>query len=165
MDWLAGLHSLIGSDEDGILWWQMTVRAGVIFTFGLLLIRLFGRRAFGKYTPLDLVLAIVVGSNLSRAMTATVPFVPTLAATAAIVVFYWLLTIVTAQWRFAGRILKGEPVHLARHGEIDRKAMLRAGISEGDLEEAARRSNVAGIREIEEAILERSGEISVFRRQ
>lgn len=101
MHWsgLSGdFHDLIGSKGD-ILWWQMSIRAVLIFLFGLVLIRLFGRRAFGKQTALDIVLAIVVGSNLSRALTANAPFFPTLAATAAIVLLFWLLSSLSARWQ------------------------------------------------------------------
>jgi glucose dehydrogenase len=44
---------LIGHKGD-ILWWEMSIRAVLIFIFGLVLIRLFGRRAFGKQHPLDM---------------------------------------------------------------------------------------------------------------
>ena len=50
---------LIGHKGD-ILWWEMSIRAVLIFIFGLVLIRLFGRRAFGKQNPLDIVVAIIL---------------------------------------------------------------------------------------------------------
>lgn len=55
-------HDLIGAAND-ITWWQMSLRAALIFLFGLLLLRLFGPKAFGKQTPVDIVLAIIMGSN------------------------------------------------------------------------------------------------------
>ena len=33
---------LIGHGADALTWWQMTIRAAVVFVFGLLLIRAFG---------------------------------------------------------------------------------------------------------------------------
>ncbi|MBN9076695.1 MAG: hypothetical protein J0H84_10770 [Rhizobiales bacterium] len=48
MDILSGFHALIGEDERHILWWQMSIRAVLVFVFGLILIRLFGRRVFGR---------------------------------------------------------------------------------------------------------------------
>jgi uncharacterized membrane protein YcaP (DUF421 family) len=61
MGWIT---ELIGETEN-VLWWQMCIRAVLILIFGLVLIRIFGRRAFSKQNPLDIVVAIVVGSNLS----------------------------------------------------------------------------------------------------
>jgi hypothetical protein len=105
----------------------MNVRAVLILIFGLLLIRLLGRRAFGKQNPLDIVVSIVVGSNLSRTLTGNSPFLPTLAGTAALVILFWLLELGTARWHSLGYLLKGEPVRLARDHQLDRDAMKRWG--------------------------------------
>src|SRR5688500_11455069 len=64
----SDLHDLIGPDSAAITWWQMSVRAVIVFAFGILLVRLSGKRTFGKLSAFDIVLAIVVGSNLSRAL-------------------------------------------------------------------------------------------------
>jgi hypothetical protein len=69
---------LLGSDAQHILWWQMCIRAVFVFLFGLTVLRVFGRKAFGKQCSVNIVLAIVIGSNLSRTLTASAPFVPTL---------------------------------------------------------------------------------------
>ena len=167
MDWselYRVLHDLIGSGEDAILWWQACVRAGLVFLFGLLLIRLFGRRAFGKQTALDIVLAIIVGSNLSRALTGNAPFLPTLAATVVLALCFWLFDHAAARWSGFSSFVKGDPIRLVRDGRPDRKNMRKAGVSEGDIEEAARRSGVSGLSGVAEAFLERSGKISTLRR-
>jgi len=56
MDWF---HHIIGPDKPQILWWQECIRALLIFVFGLVLIRLFGRRAFGRQNALDIIFAII----------------------------------------------------------------------------------------------------------
>jgi uncharacterized membrane protein YcaP (DUF421 family) len=58
----------------------MSLRGLSVFLFGLALLRVFGRTAFGKQSPLDIVVAIVVGSNLSRTLTGNAPLLPTFAA-------------------------------------------------------------------------------------
>jgi uncharacterized membrane protein YcaP (DUF421 family) len=161
--WSGDFYDLVGTKGD-ILWWQMSIRAVLIFLFGLVLIRLFGRRAFGKQTALDIVLAIIVGSNLSRALTANSPFFPTLAATAAIVLLFWFLSHLSARSPWFSRLVKGNPIWLIRGGRADKKKMRRAGVSEGDLDEEARGSGLAGVGSVEEAVLERSGKISTIGR-
>lgn len=78
MDWLT---ALIGPDDGTATTWQFCVRALVLLPYGILCIRIAGRRTFSNLTPLDIFVAIVVGSNISRAMTGKAPFLPTLAAT------------------------------------------------------------------------------------
>src|SRR5947207_3806516 len=114
---------LIGHEGD-ILWWQMSIRAVLIFIFGLVLIRVFGRRAFGKQNPLDIVVAIIVGSSLSRALTGNAPFIPTLIATAVLVWFFWVLEHAAARWHWLSRLANGDPVWLARDHRLDRSAMI-----------------------------------------
>lgn len=161
MDWIS---ALIGEGDD-LLWWQMSLRAVLILVFGLLLIRLLGRRAFGKQNPLDIVVAIVIGSNLSRALTGNAPFFPTLTASAVLLGVFCLLEEIAARWHFLSRLLKGDPVALMRDRNLDRRAMERWGVTEGDIEEAARQSGKPGLDALDDALLERSGKISTISRR
>lgn len=161
MEWLDSVHALIGREDGPIAWWQMIVRGFLVFGFGLALVRTAGRRAFGRQTPLDVVLAVLIGSNLSRTLTGNAPFFATLAATAALVVLYWLAVHAAARWHVFGWLVKGDVVQLVRSGRLDRRAMRRAGVSDGDLEEAIRRAGFRTLEQVETAVLERSGKISI----
>jgi uncharacterized membrane protein YcaP (DUF421 family) len=158
MTWIT---DVIGAKGD-VLWWQMSVRAVLILVFGLVLIRLLGRRAFGQQNPLDIVVAIVVGSSLSRALTGNSPFFSTLAAMAVLLLVFWLLDHAAARSRLLGKLTKGDPVSLARDHRFDRKALALWGITEGDIAEAARASGMPGVEAVKDAVLERSGKISTI---
>lgn len=159
MDWF---HQIIGPDNPQILWWQECVRALLIFVYGLVLIRLFGRRAFGRQNPLDIVFAIVIGSNLSRTLTGNAEFLPTLAATAVMSFVYWVSDHIAARWGLFSRLVKGAPIPLTRDGKPDPRAMRRSGVSEGDIEESARSSGMPSLETLQQAILERNGKISTI---
>jgi uncharacterized membrane protein YcaP (DUF421 family) len=139
----------------------MSIRGVLVFLYGLVLVRVAGRRVFGKLTAFDIQLAVLVGSNLSRTLTASAPFVPTLAATAAIALAHWSVTFLAFHSKLVGKLVKGEVVPLVRDGEVDWRAMRRHGLSEGDLEEAAREAGVFDLDQVWTAVLERSGRISV----
>ena len=162
MAWLESIDGLIGMDGGSIAWWQMSIRAAVVFLFGLVLVRIFGQRAFGRQTVLDVILAIVVGSNLSRTMTGNAPLFPTLAATTGLVLLYWVFAQIAARWHRVSWLVKGGVIQLAHDGRLDRRAMRRSGISEGDIEEAMRRSGIGSIDQVRSAYLERNGKISVL---
>jgi uncharacterized membrane protein YcaP (DUF421 family) len=155
---------LIGH-KGAILWWEMSIRAVLVFIFGLVLIRLFGRRAFGKQNPLDIVVAIIVGSSLSRALTGNAPFISTIIAMAVLVSLFWVLEHAAARWHWLGRLAKGDPVWLAGDHHLDRSVMKWWGVTEGDICEAARNAGVAELDAIREAVLERSGKISTVSRK
>ncbi|MEQ9549584.1 MAG: hypothetical protein RIM23_08200 [Coleofasciculus sp. G3-WIS-01] len=49
--------------------WQMGLRAAVIYGTALIMVRVIGDRRFiGKYAAMDLLLGVVLGSTLSRAI-------------------------------------------------------------------------------------------------
>jgi uncharacterized membrane protein YcaP (DUF421 family) len=162
---MHGIYAVIGQDRGEIFWWQMVIRGIIIFVYGLILLRIAGLRAFGRHSALDIVLTVLIGSNLSRALTAGAPFCPTMAATAAIVGLYWLSIHVTQRSDLAGWVMKGHPVQLVRDGQVDDTAMKSSGISHLDLHEACREAHVDDLESVQHAILERSGKISIIPRK
>ena len=161
---LFGLHSLIGREDAAITWAQMGLRGALIFLAGLLLVRLAGKRLFGKWDALDTVVAVMIGSNLSRAMTGSAPFGPTLLATAGLLLLHALFVYAAVAFPGISSLIKGRFVTLVRDGTIDMSAMRRHGIGTGDLEEAARCHGIASLGEVRQAFLERNGAISLIRR-
>ena len=142
----------------------MCVRAGLILVFGLALVRAAGKRVFGKWGAIDIILSVIIGSNLSRALTGTAPFWETLLATAVLVALHASLVALATHVRPLGPILKGHPVRIVHDGEPDHRIMRRHGIGEGDLEEALREGGVTDCKDVAEAWVERNGKISVIKR-
>ena len=161
MDWI---RSVIGPDESAEPW-QICVRAVIIFAFGLACLRISGRRTFAQATPLDIFIAIVVGSNLSRVMTGKASFFGGLAATLLLVVLHRLLAMGTLRWNALAWLVKAPPAVLVRDGTIDRHALRRHGLSQEDLEEGLRMEQVEDCKEVRLATLEGGGKISVVRKR
>jgi uncharacterized membrane protein YcaP (DUF421 family) len=156
------IRALIGPDTGEVAIWQFCVRAVVIFTFGVFCIRLAGRRTFSQYSPLDIVVYLLVGSNLSRTMTGKADFFGGLAATLVIVVLHRLLALATLRWRGLARLVKGEPRVLIRDGAIDRTALVRHGLSDADLAASLRlEGGVERAEDVHIATIETGGRISV----
>lgn len=140
---------------------QECIRAATVFVWGLALVRIAGRRIFGKWAALDIVVAIIVGSNLSRAITGNAPFAGTLSATALMVLMHWLLAILSSRYRTLAFITEGLPVKLIVDGKLHDNARLRHGVTENDIAEALRQSGVKSIEEVREMSLEPSGKLNV----
>lgn len=81
--------SLLGIGQDSITWWQMLLRAVVVYILALAMVRLGDKRFLGKNTAFDVILGVVLGSVVSRAITNSSPFVPTLIAAVTLVALHW----------------------------------------------------------------------------
>jgi uncharacterized membrane protein YcaP (DUF421 family) len=158
MTWLS---ALVGPDDGTPETWQFCVRALLLLPYGILCIRIAGRRTFSNLTPLDIFVAIVVGSNISRAMTGKAPFLSSLTATLLLVVLHRLLAMATVRSNLLARFIKGRPVELVRDGKVDRAALRSNHLSEDDLIEGLRMEQAARVEDVELATFERGGKISV----
>jgi uncharacterized membrane protein YcaP (DUF421 family) len=147
----------------GLTWAQECARGAVIFVFGLIMVRVSGRRSFGRWSPLDIVVSIVVGSSLSRALTGSAQLAGTLLAVSVIMVLHWLLARASARWGRLARIVEGVPIEISRDGKVDRAKLAKQSISEIDLAEALRQGGVGSLSETRVLTLEPSGKITVLR--
>ena len=159
---MIAFDSVFGSDNH-LAWWQECARAVVIFAYGLALVRLAGRRVFGKWAALDIIVSIVVGSNLSRALTGSAALLGTLAATTLLMALHWLLAHAAARSSRLSRLVEGPAIELARGGTPEPSTLARAAVSEGDLGEALRQAGVERAADARLITLEPSGKITVLK--
>jgi len=129
----------------------------------LVLVRVAGRRVFGKWAALDIIVSVIVGSNLSRALTGQASLSGTLAATTLLMVLHWLLAQAAARSAWLASILEGTPIELGRAGLVKQAAMRRHSVSHRDLEEALHQSSVEDISKTQRVVLEPSGKITVLK--
>jgi uncharacterized membrane protein YcaP (DUF421 family) len=159
------LRTLIGPDNGDASAAQLCARAVILFFIGIAYIRIAGRRTFSHATPLDIVVALIVGSNLSRAMTGKAPFWPALAATLLLVALHRGFAMLTLHSTWLAKLMNGQPVVLVRDGVEDPAAMRRHEIGEDDLLEGLRLEQVERPEEVRLATLENNGRISVVRQR
>jgi len=146
-----------------LAWWQECTRAVVVFIYGLLLVRLAGRRVFGKWAALDIIVSIMIGSSLSRIITGTAQLGGTLVATAVLLGLHFVLAHTAARWQWASRLLEGAPVVLARDGQLMERSRMAQAVSQNDIAEALRTSQVEDVAETRLMMLESNGKISILK--
>jgi uncharacterized membrane protein YcaP (DUF421 family) len=158
------VHALIGPDGGGGSVVQVCCRTALLLLFGLLCIRVAGRRTFAQYAPLDIIVAIVIGSNISRMMTGTARFSTGIAATLLIVLLHRALALLGQRWPWLGRLIRGRPITLIRDGHVDGEALRRHELGPDDLGEALRLEQAESPADVALATLEAGGRISVIRK-
>ena len=141
---------------------QMTARSFVMFFIALILIRISGMRSFGSKSAFDNIIVIMLGAILSRAVVGASPFISTVAAGITICVVHRVLAKLCTRFHFISNLLKGTDQLLYGNGQLHKKNMMKADITQGDLEEGIRlAANVNSLEKIDEVRMERSGQISV----
>jgi uncharacterized membrane protein YcaP (DUF421 family) len=144
---------------------QVVVRALVAYALGWLLLRLARNRLISRYTAFDAVLGFVLGSTLSRAVNGSAPPFVTYVAVALLVALHQFLAWLCFHSAAANEIINGHAQVLIRSGRVIPEQVRRNFITHSDLEEELRlRAQTTEPQRIEEARIERNGEISFLKR-
>lgn len=161
MESLLGAASFaLGLEAEQLTVWQMGARAAVVYVVGVVLVRTGEKRFIGKFSAFDVIIAIMIGSVLSRAITTPGDFFAKLAAALVLVFMHYAFATLAYHFDWFGTLVKGRTRKLVVHGEIQWDAMRRSHISEKDLKSQLRENTgTDDISQIEEARLERNGSL------
>ncbi|MGQ4646293.1 YetF domain-containing protein [Lyngbya aestuarii] len=158
------LSWLLALDAQQPNLWQMGLRAAIIYVTAVAMVRLVGDRRFiGKYAALDVLLGVILGSTLSRAINGSAPFFATLGAALVLVLMHWLFAAVACQYDRFDTLIKGHSRVLVRDGQINDHALRKSHITYKDLEATLRSvGKLTELTQVKIARLERSGQISII---
>ncbi|HXR83486.1 MAG TPA: YetF domain-containing protein [Hanamia sp.] len=156
------LNDLLGHGTD-LTSLQMSIRAFIIFFVALILIRFTGMRVFGIKSAFDTTIIIMLGAVLSRAVVGASPFIPTIVASAVLVVIHKIIATISVSNRTVSHLVKGKHLLLYKDGTLNEKNMRKCSLSFGDVMEEVRLTlNQNNLDNIEEIYMERTGKISVI---
>ena len=146
-------------------WWVFVLRATAIYLLVMVLIRVSGKRAVGQFTPFDLILLILIGNAVQNGINGgdnSLAGAAIMATT--LVALNYAVAFVTSRSRAAEKIIGGVPVVLARDGHLFAGVLKRELVSDDDFTEALRMNGVADVADVQLALLETNGSISVVPR-
>ena len=134
-----------------------------VYFFVTIMLRIFGRRQLGQLTVLDLVVVLLIGSAVETAMihgNLSLPAGLTSAATLLV-----LNRAMTAAFLHSDRfshLVNGGPILLVHNGRVVEEHLQRVGFTRADLDEGLRSRGYLDPAEVQEAVLETDGSISVI---
>ena len=145
----------------GVAWWELALRAIVIYFALLVGLRVFGKREVGQFTLFDLVLILLVANAVQPAMTG-----PDTSLLGGIIIIVALLVANLAVSRLRGvpafaRLFAPSPTIIVHDGKLLKDRMRREGVDEDDVMAAVREHGLAGLDEVHLCVLEPDGSISV----
>lgn len=143
-------------------WWEFVIRAVVVYVFLLVLLRLTGKRQVGQMAPFDLVLLLVLSNAVQNSMnggdnsiTGGMILASTLVGINSCV--GWL----TYRSKTMEGLIEGRPVILIHNGVIDHHSLREVKMTIHELEASLRAAGCASPTEIQYAVLENTGKVSV----
>ncbi|HUR93291.1 MAG TPA: YetF domain-containing protein [Gemmatimonadales bacterium] len=137
------------------------IRTLAVYAFAVVAVRLGSKRFLSQASAFDVIVAIMLGSIMSRAIS-TPPLWPMLLSGAVLIAAHSLLAALAYRLDWLGPVVKGRPRLLLRDGRVDHDAMRQAKVSRQDLEQAVRlQVGETDLSRVRQARLERDGSISV----
>ena len=127
----------------------------------LIALRLFGKREVGQFTLYDLVFILLVANALQPAITG-----PDTSLEGGLILIVALVLTNFVVGRLADvpqlhRFFSPPPAVIVRNGAYMWRTMRREGVQRQEVEMAAREHGVGDMKDVEEAVLEEDGSISV----
>ncbi len=140
----------------------LLVRATATYLFLLVLLRISGKRTVHEGTPFDFVVALVLGDFPDDVIWGEVPVAQGIVAMGTVMTVH--LCVVYASYlsiRFDQLVGSG-PTPVVRDGRVLAEGMRKERMNDGDLDVQLRQHGRQSRRDIREAAIEQSGEMSVL---
>ncbi len=147
----------------GLTIWEFILRVVVLYLVVMVALRLMGKREIGQLSVFDFVVSVMVAELSTLPMEDTnVPLYRSLMAIAILVVLQLAVAIVQLKSHRFRHWVDGEPSVLVEHGEIRDQELKRVRYTMHDLLTQLREKGFLNVADVEFAILETSGQLSVF---
>lgn len=141
------------------------IRAILLYIIVLIVMRLMGKREIGQLQPFELAISIMIADLASIPMTETgIPITRGIIPILGLLVMHLTISVLNLKSIRARQIICGKPRILVYRGKIDQKALIKERFTINELQERLRGNNVVNIGDVEYAILETSGEITVIQK-
>lgn len=161
--YLEMFKNLVGIEVKVLSISQILVRCMLVYILGIVLVRMGKKRFLGKIAAFDTVLAIIIGSLLSRAITDTDYFLKIIAASLLLIIMHRTFSLIAAYSDRFGGWIKGHERVILRDGELLHDAMLKSNLSEHDVIQSLRlNAKTEDVSKVHLARIERNGDISVI---
>ncbi len=142
---------------------DLILRAVSVYVFMIFAIRIFGKRELAQLSVIDLVFILLISNAVQNAMVGPDnSLLGGLTAAGALFITNFILKKLIGRYDSIGKFIQGEPIMLIYNGAVQEKNLLIAGFSHAELEAAVREHGVERIEDIDLAMLEVDGNISVL---
>ena len=138
-------------------------RAIILYIIVLIVMRLMGKREIGQLQPFELAISIMIADLATIPMADTgIPIGNGIVPILGLLVMHLLISLTNLKSMKAREIICGKPSILIYRGKIQEKALIKERFTINELQERIRSQNIVNLSDVEYAVLETSGQITVI---
>ena len=141
------------------------IRAILLYIIVLIVMRLMGKREIGQLQPFELAISIMIADLASIPMADSgIPITNGIIPILGLLVMHLIISVINIKSIKAREIICGKPSILIYRGKIDEKVLKKERFTINELQERLRGNNVVNIGDVEYAILETNGQVTVIQK-
>lgn len=139
------------------------IRTVILYIFAIASVRIMGKRQIGELQPSDLVVTLLISQIISIPIQDTdIPLVNTLIPIFLLVGFEIITSVFNMKSIKFRTFMQGHPVVIINDGVLNQKLLKELRFTVDDLLESLRQKDVFDISQVQYAIVETNGQISVL---
>lgn len=141
------------------------IRTVILYVLVIFAVRIMGKRQIGELQPSELVITILVSNIATLPLEdLNIPIIMGILPVLALVCLEVIMSWVTMKWKWLRQAVSGVPKVIIRGGVLDRQVMKDLRFSVDDLMAALRGNGVFDIKEVQYAVVETNGSVSVYQK-
>ncbi len=141
------------------------VRTVIVYFIIIFALRVMGKRQLGELQPSELVVTILISNLATLPVEDTnVPLAAGIIPILLLVSFEVTISAIGLHHRKVRQLVSGNPIVVIQDGQIDQAQMKNLRLSVDDLMEQLRSSNIFDIRDVDYAVVETTGRLSVYQK-
>ena len=139
------------------------IRVQIIYFVVLLFLRIMGKRQIGEMQPYEVVITLIIADLATVPMSdANIPLLNGILPLAILVLLHYSITVLTRKSIILRKIISGKPIIVISPDGIDYKALKKLNMNLNDLQESLRQCNYFNFEQVQYAIIETNGKMSVI---
>ena len=141
------------------------VRTIILYIIVLIVMRMMGKREIGQLQPFELAISIMIADLASVPMTELgIPLSNGIIPILGMLFMHMIISFINIKSINMRKIICGKPAILIYRGKIEEKTLRKERFTVNELQERLRGNNVYNILDVEYAILETNGEVTVIQK-
>lgn len=139
------------------------IRAIIIYIFIIIAVRLMGKRQVGELKPHELVITILLSAVAVIPLEDnSMPLANCLVPILLFISMEIIVSVISMKSLWFRNIIQGRPIFIIRNGKLDQKKLKEMRFTIDDVVDALRQKDIFDLSEIEDAIIETNGTITVL---